>query len=88
MAEPQGFRPSSFTRSHASFFIAPATPAPVLGDPAGGSPGFRAQSFVEEAFGFRLGIDRDGQGDWAGVIESIAAMPPRTWMPCSPVIRK
>lgn len=35
-----------------------------LGDPVAGCPGYRGQSFVEEAFGLRLGIDRDGQGSW------------------------
>ncbi len=30
-----------------------------------GSRGYRAQSFVEEEFGFRLGVDASGKGDWA-----------------------
>lgn len=29
-----------------------------------GCPGYRAQSFAEEAFCFRLGVDTDGSGDW------------------------
>ena len=37
----------------------------ALGDPAGGSPGYRCQSFAESAFRFRLGVDRDGRGDWS-----------------------
>jgi hypothetical protein len=36
----------------------------VLGDPAGGCPGFRCQSWVETHFRFRLGINCDGKGDW------------------------
>ena len=35
-----------------------------LGDPAGGCPGYRCQSFAESHFHFRLGIDPEGDGDW------------------------
>jgi hypothetical protein len=35
-----------------------------LGDPSGGCPGFRCQSFVETHSRYRLGIDPDGSGQW------------------------
>ena len=36
----------------------------ILGDPEGGCPGYRCQSFAERSFRFRLGIDPDGSGAW------------------------
>lgn len=36
----------------------------TLGDPAGGCPGYRCQSFTETHFRLRLGIDPDGSGSW------------------------
>ena len=35
-----------------------------LGPQDAGCPGYRCQSFAESHFGFRLGIDPDGSGDW------------------------
>lgn len=35
-----------------------------LGDPAGGCPGYRCQSFSETHSRYRLGIDPDGAGRW------------------------
>jgi len=35
-----------------------------MGDPAGGCPGYRCQSFAERRCRLRLGIDPDGSGDW------------------------
>ena len=37
----------------------------TLGDRTHGSPGYRCQSFAETEFRFRLGVDRDGRGDWS-----------------------
>jgi len=45
----------------------------VLGDRAGGSPGYRCQSFAESSFRFRLGVSRNGKDDWT--VLPVAACP-------------
>lgn len=40
-----------------------------LGEPAGGCPGYRCQSFAERLFQFRLGIDPAGKNAWLAMPE-------------------
>lgn len=42
----------------------------TIGDTSQGSPGYRAQSFAESQFRFRLGIDALGDGRWFALPEA------------------
>ncbi|MFQ5730457.1 MAG: DUF3604 domain-containing protein [Planctomycetaceae bacterium] len=42
----------------------------VIGDTAGGSPGSRAQTFVEERRWFWIDVDADGSGNWQALADS------------------